>query len=64
MGVDRKAGESIQEVEEKVHTRTSISSAGFRQKNKDGSGYVRLYDRRGIVNGRGRWKVETSCLPL
>ena len=64
MEVDRKVGESIQEVEGKVHAKTSVSSAGFRQKNEDGSGCVRLCDRRGIVNGRGRWKVETSCLPL
>jgi len=34
------------------------------KKNEDGSGCVRLRDRRGIVSGSGRWKVETSCLPL
>jgi len=62
--VDRKAGESVQGVEEKVYIRTGVSSARFRQKNEDGSGYIRLHNRRGIVNRRGKCKVETSCLSL
>ena len=52
--MDRKAGESVQGVEEKVYARTSVSGTRFRQKNEDGSEHIRLHDRRGIVNGRGR----------
>ena len=52
--MDRKAGESIQGVEEKVYIRTGVSSAGFRQKNENGSGRIRLHYRKSIVNGGGR----------
>ena len=41
--MDRKAGESIQGVEEKVYTRTYVSSTRFRQKMRmevDASDYV------------------------
>ena len=49
--LNRKAGEDIWEVEREIHKGTSIRSARSRQKNEDGSKYVRLCNGRSIING-------------
>ena len=49
--MDRKAGESIQGVEEKVYIGTSVSC-------------IRLCDRRSIVNRGRRWIIEASGISL
>jgi len=41
-----------------------LAALDLDKKNKNGSGCFKLYNRRNIVNGRRRWKVETGCLPL
>jgi len=44
--------------------RTGVGGARFRQKNEDRSRYFRLCNRRHVVNGRRRWIVEASSIPL
>ena len=46
VGLDRKAEESISEVKRDVYKKTSVSNTRFRQKNKNESRYVRLYNKR------------------
>ena len=64
VGVDKKAGESIRGVEEKVYTRTGVSSTGFRQKNEDGSRCFRLCDGRHVVNKKRRQIMKAGSIPL
>ena len=64
MGVDRKAGESIQGVEEKVYTRTYVSSTGFRQKMRmevDASDYV-MEGMLSIEEEEGLWRLVAFLL--
>jgi len=49
VGVNKKARRDVQGVEENIYKKTSISSAGFRLKNEDGSRCVRLYYRRDVI---------------
>ena len=62
--MDRKVGESIREVKGKVHAKTGVSSAGFKQKNEDRSRCIRLCDRRGIVNGSVKTIESRLCFFL
>ena len=62
--MDRKVGESIREVKGKVHAKTGVSSAGFKQKNEDGSRCIRLCDKRGIVNGSVKTIESRLCFFL
>jgi len=45
VGIDRKIEENISGVEREVHKRTGVGNTRLRQKNKDGSRYIRLYNR-------------------
>jgi len=47
--LDREVGENISGVEEEIYKRTSVSSPKLRQKNKDGSEYIILCNRRSII---------------
>jgi len=47
----REAGESIQEIEEEIYKRTSVSSTRLKEKNKDEGGCIRLYNRSDVVYG-------------
>ena len=64
MGLDREAGEDVSGVEREVHKRTSVSSTRFRQKNEDGSGCVKLYNRRSIIYRVWEWVMEISSIPF
>ena len=47
--LDGEAGEGIEGVEEEIHKRTNVSSIRSRQKNKDGSRFMWLYNKRSII---------------
>jgi len=47
--MDRKTERGIQEVEEEVFKRASVSSTRSQQENEDGSQYIKLCSWRGIV---------------
>jgi len=49
--MNRKAGEGIWETEGEVHKKTSISSTRLKQKNEDGSKYIRLYYKGYFIYG-------------
>ena len=49
MGLDGEVGESIWRVKGKIYKETDISSAISRQKNENGSRYIRLYYGRGVI---------------
>ena len=62
--MNEKTRRSIQEIEEVIHKRTSVSSTRFRQKNKNESRCMRLCNGRCIIDGVQRWKMETSGVSL
>jgi len=64
VGLNRKAEESILGVEREIYKRTSISNTRLRQKNKNGSKYIGLYNGRSIIYEVRKWTIETSSLPL
>ena len=49
MGMDREAGEDISEIKGVIYKRTGVSSTKSRQKNENGSIYIRLYSRRCFI---------------
>ena len=51
MRLDREAREGIQRIKREVYKRASVNSIRFRQKNEDGSRYVRLCNGRDIIYG-------------
>ena len=51
MGIDKKAGGSIQRAKGKIHRGTGPGSAGPKQKNEDGSGCIRLCNWGSVIYG-------------
>ena len=49
--MDGKVEKGIYRAKGEVYQETGASSAGFRQKNEDGSRYIRLRNRRDFVYG-------------
>ena len=49
MKLDGETREGILGVEEEIYKRTSISYTRSKQKNKDGSKCIRLYNKRSII---------------
>ena len=58
--MNEKTRRSIQEIEEVIHKRTSVSSTRFRQKNKNESRCMRLCNGRGILEIKGEVYKRTS----
>jgi len=49
--MDRETGKSIQGAKIKVYQGTSVSSTRLRQKNENGSRYIRLCNGRDFIYG-------------
>ena len=64
VGLDREAREGIQRIKREVYKRASVNSIRFRQKNEDGSRYVRLCNGRDIIYGIWEWKMVISSFSL
>ena len=47
--MDRKVGRGVQETKKEVYKKTSVSSTRLKQKNKNGSKCVGLYNEKGII---------------
>jgi len=47
--VDGETRKGVQRLEEKNYKKTGVNSTRLRQKNKDRSRYVRLYNMRSVV---------------
>ena len=54
----------FEELKKKFIQELVLAALDLDKKNEDGSGCFRLHYRRCIINGRRRWKMETSCISL
>jgi len=49
--LNRKAGEDVWRIEEKIYKGTGVSSTRLREKDEDRSRYIRLCHRRSFIYG-------------
>ena len=59
-----KQEKAFRELKEKFTKELVLAAPDLDKKNEDGSGYVRLCNRRSVVNGGRRQIVEASSFPF
>jgi len=54
----------FRELKEQFTKELVLAAPDIDKKNEDGSGCIRLHNRRSIINGMQRWIVEASSISL